>query len=182
MRRQPELIEEVSDPEVMAVGGRTEALGAKQVLFDADAAECIGLLETACHARPADDVKRLAGDVLVAKHNAAGRRRQHAAHYIDQRRLPRTVRADDAEHAARRYFERYALEDPQTAELLGRAFDAKRSCVRAHASFSLPFNFARARRSLRFSTSFRQVPTKPPGAAIMTTTSRTPYMPPDRWA
>src|SRR5690606_5833424 len=70
------------------------------VVRDAHASKRLYDLKRAADAEPADPVRAFARDVLAVQQNAAGVGRHETVQQIEQRRLARAVRTDDAEDFA----------------------------------------------------------------------------------
>ena len=103
----------------------TEADGAHDVFAHRNAFERVGLLEAAREAEAANGMRRLVGDVAPIEDDAPGRCRLPAGNNVDQRRLTRPVRPDNAEQRTGWQYEGNILEDPQAAEAFGEALDTK---------------------------------------------------------
>src|SRR6185369_7777165 len=73
------------------------------------------------------------GDVAALEQDPAAVRRQGARHAIDERRLARAVRADEAQSLARPDLNRDAVERQEAAEALGDAVELERGPRRAQA-------------------------------------------------
>src|SRR6185369_8262339 len=99
------------------------------------------------------------GDVAALEQDPAAVRRQGARHAIDERRLARAVRADEAQSLARPDLNRDAVERQEAAEALGDAVDLEQRARRGHV------------RRLR---SFRTRPVSPSGASTTKSTRTTP--------
>jgi hypothetical protein len=75
-------------------------------------------------------MRRQLGDVLAAEHHAAGLRTQRAGNAIDQRRLARAVRADQAEPLAFPDIDADIVERGEAAKRLGQGSDLQQGRVR----------------------------------------------------
>src|SRR5258707_376818 len=113
------------------------------------------------------DVRRQPRDVLVTEHHGAGLGTEGARNAVDQRRLSRAVRADEAEPLSRANIDADIVQGDEAAEALCERADLQqrrlRSAGRRHALLPL-----RLRRALRIR------PMIPSGATTTNSTSITP--------
>src|SRR5439155_19832335 len=95
------------------------ALGHEQVVADAHAAEELDALERPPEAQPGPPVDREAGDVALVEHDPARVGSEDAEEAVEERRLARAVRADEADRLTRRHVEGDAVEGGDAREALG---------------------------------------------------------------
>ena len=79
------------------------------------------VLERAAHAALRDRMRRLAGDVLAREDDLPRRGLVDAGEHVEERRLPRAVRADEADDRALGDGEVDVVHGGQAAELLAHA-------------------------------------------------------------
>src|SRR6058998_882623 len=70
-----------------------------------------------------------AADVLAFPQHCAGARRSQPRDHVEERRLPGTVRPDDADDLAGRDHERHVRDGDEAAEALGDGADLKQHAV-----------------------------------------------------
>jgi hypothetical protein len=75
-----------------------------------------------------DRVRRLPADVDAVEHDLAGRLPVDAGEHVEERRLPRAVRADQAHDRAGRNREVDVVDGDETAELLANAACDEKVC------------------------------------------------------
>ena len=93
----------------------------ERVLERRHGAEEADVLERAADAERGDLVLRQPGDVLAVEHDLARRRRVGARQHVEERRLARAVRPDQARDRAARHDEVDVLDGDEPAELLAHA-------------------------------------------------------------
>src|SRR5882724_12274691 len=103
-------------PGLAAVTAAAEHRGEGDVVDDAESAERARYLVGAGQAEPGDPVSPDPGDVPAVEHDPAAVGLVVAADHVDQRRLARPVRADEAENLAGPDLERHAGEGLEAAE------------------------------------------------------------------
>src|SRR2546430_17395957 len=149
--------------DVGAVGPRAGRILQRdgQILRHRHAGERLRDLKAAHDPQPGPPMGRDRRDVTALEADPAAIRRQRAGHTVDERRLPRSVRSDEAEPLARRDVETHPVERGEAAEALRQSVDLEQR--RGH------------RRRYRPRTR-RTSPTIPPGARTTNATSTTPTM------
>ena len=91
-------------------GGDQKIFEHRQIL------EGMRYLERSPNAGDAAGAWRCMGNVMAVKVNGAGIGLEQSGNQIEQRRFPGSVRPDDAERFAPRYFEHYAVDRFERAE------------------------------------------------------------------
>ena len=104
----------------MFVGDRSEIERDHEVFGDRHAFERPRNLETARNATARAQVRCQLRDILVTEHHGAGLGTERAGNTVDQRRLSRAVRTDQAEALSRTNVDTDIVERGEATETFGK--------------------------------------------------------------
>ena len=138
----PEVQEVLHQPTVPAPG----ALGHEHVVADAHAGEELDALEGPPEAQTGPPVDGQAGDVALVEDDPACLGSEDAEEAVEERRLARAVRADEADRLTRRHLEGDVVERGDAREALGHPAGVEQTGAVASAVIARPARDAAARR------------------------------------